>query len=556
MLGSIKEYGWIDFSYRLIEKVQGAFNSDEKTYSNENVELKYVDIVHKPLISIVVPVYNTPKVFLIEMIESVLNQTYDNLQLCILNGGSTSDEVHTIISKYALKDSRITYSKQECNEGIAKNTNKAIRLAKGDYVALLDHDDLLTSDALMECVKVINESNPDVIYSDEDKVTSDGKKFSQPHHKPNWSPDTLRSYNYICHFLVMRRTVLEKVNLFREGVDGSQDYDLILRLSNVTQSIEHIPKILYHWRISASSTAGNSLNKKYTFDAGRKALENYFEDLDTNVSVSKGAFPGSYSIEYNNPWINSNVTIIAIGEWEDEETIIKYYKELKESIQWANYSLFIINKGRLLSDFKKTHEIKNLKIINTKNCIRQIDLLVKEVKDEFIFIVDSNVKILNKNWINIMLSHANNDETVIIGPKLITKRKIYSFGIALTKNKILDFHKNKHRRFFGYFGRARISQNVSAVSPKLFMFRKSFFDSVDGFDFKYESLISLIDFCVKASKANKYIKLIPFELGEMKYYDKIQNREFPEMDLKVFFEKHSSFLMEDDPFFSIKKIKC
>lgn len=552
LIGSIKEYGLLNFIYRLSEKIQEKYiQTNDIPYINK-IENYNFDIMHKPMISIVVPIYNTPRVFLEEMIESVLNQTYDNFQLCLLNGGSTNDEIDAIIRNYALRDNRITYLRQEVNEGIAKNTNNAIQMAKGEFIALLDHDDLLTEDALMECIKVINQLNPDIIYSDEDKVSSDGGRFLQPHFKPDWSPDTLKSYNYICHLLVVRSEVLRKVNLFREGVDGSQDYDLILRLSMLTNSIVHIPKILYHWRINENSTAGNSLNKSYAFYAGKKALENYFNEIEITAAISKGSFPGSYDIKYGSLSLDMNVMIIIVGEWELEKEIVEYYNIFKDSIQWKNFNIYIINK--LKHQGKRTvREVpnNNLIILNTHNFIREINDLVSENQEEYIFIVDSDIKITNKSWIDIMLAHSQNSNTVIIGPKLTNKNKIYSYGLAIIKDQIINIHQGKHRRHFGYFGRARISQNITAASPELIMFKKSFFELVGGFEQEYEGFVAILDLCLKAKKANKYVKLIPMELGECN--NKNKRRIFSERDLKLFFETNKETIAETDSYFPIEK---
>lgn len=411
---------------------------------DESVPQNNVCEINGPKISIVVPVYNTPKIFLEEMIESVLNQTYKNLQLCILNGGSTDNEVDRIIRRYASKDTRITYSNEITNDGIAKNTNKAIELAKGDYIALLDHDDLLTKDALMECVQVINKFNPDVLYSDEDKVTSNGKRFLQPHYKPDWSPDTLKSYNYVCHFLVIKSDTLKKVGYFREGFDGSQDYDLILRLSNITKSIYHIPKILYHWRINENSTAGNSLNKGYAFQAGKKALECYHENKGISISVSGGSFPGSYNIDYADFSRNDAVTVIVNGRWESQKELENYYYKLCNTTKQNHIDLFLLNmkseNGCDLSQFG--FEI-NAHVINTNNYIKEINRIVRGNDNKFLLFIDSGVEVLNDNWLKLMMQNSQEEDTVIVGPKIIEKNKIYSYGIAIVNRRLINLHRGR-----------------------------------------------------------------------------------------------------------------
>lgn len=545
----IKEYGWINFFYRSIENIIDIVNEKNKRYiSQEIIQKEEMVLSYMPLISVVVPIYNTPSRFLKEMIESVLNQSYDNLQLCLFDGGSDNSDIDKIIKEYMNKDKRIKYLREAINEGIARNTNKAIKMATGEYIAFLDHDDLLTENALLECIKVINISNPDIIYSDEDKVTSDGKKYLKPHLKPDWSPDTLLSYNYICHFLVVRRCILEKVNYVRDGVDGSQDYDLILRLSNETKSIVHIPKILYHWRINENSTAGNIFNKKYAFDAGKKALEDFLLNTGTkNAIVGKGAFPGSYNIRYSDKFLtNPQVTIICIGSWESETEINKYYSNLVKTNRIKNkYKFFILNKNNI----EKSKSINDqYSIISLTTKLQQkINEIVFCSSNEHIILIDQNIEILDSNWIHLLISNAHNSDTVVVAPKLIRKNKIYSYGFAVAKNKLTNIHQGLHRKFYGYFGRAQIAQNITAVAPELLLIKKSFVDSVGGLDLRYNSLLfTIIDLCFQAKRKNKFIKIVPIELGNVRHH---KGMEINKKDELEFFEKNNEFLIERDPYF-------
>jgi glycosyltransferase involved in cell wall biosynthesis len=516
-LAFYREHGLKNVFYRSVEKIIDKASGNTRIVGKQTNLLDGVEIVYEPTISVVVPVYNTPEIFLKEMIESVLLQSYPNFQLCIFNGGSTDPIIDAIIQEYVLNDKRIFYNKGVINEGISKNTNNAILMAKGEYIALLDHDDLLTKDALLECVKAINFSNPDVIYSDEDKVTADGKTFLQPHYKPDWSPDTLRSYNYICHFLVIKSETLSKVGYFREGFDGSQDYDLVLRLSTITNSIYHIPKILYHWRMSVNSTAGNSNNKNYAFDAGKKALEDHLNNIGLKAKVTRGDFPGAYDLKYYQIK-NSGITIIATGEWQSDNKITKYYNELSQKIEMQNYELIIINKysSNSISHERRWRINQNTLVIYSCNYIREINNHMKNAANEYILLITENIRILEKDWLEVMMLNAQTENTVIVGSKIIESNKIYSFGYALFNQQIINPFRGKSRHFYGYFGRYRIVQNVSAVSPELVLIKKSFIKDLNGLDENYESLVSILDVCFKAGQVGKFVKLIPHELGELR----------------------------------------
>ncbi len=245
---------------------------------------------YRPKISIVVPVYNTHKKWLRLCIESVMNQVYDNWELCIADGGSTKSYIRKVFKRYAKQDSRIKVKFLTKNKGIAGNSNEALAIANGEFVGFLDHDDELSFSALYEVVKLLNENQDlDFIYSDEDKISTKGKRFD-PHFKPDWSPDTLRSYNYITHFAVIRKKIIDEVSGFRDGYEGSQDYDLFLRVVERTQRIAHIPKVLYHWRANWSSAGGNLKAKMYAYDSAKRALKDHIQRMGLDGEVKDGPF--------------------------------------------------------------------------------------------------------------------------------------------------------------------------------------------------------------------------------------------------------------------------
>lgn len=250
-----------------------------------------------PLISVVVPAYETPEPFLRTLVNSLQRQSYENWQLCI-GDGSASDKVQQILTELREKDERITFSRIK-NSGISENTNAALALAQGSYVGFMDHDDCLAEDALFEVVRAINQHpGCQVIYTDEDKIDASGEHHSRPHRKTDYNPELLRHYNYICHFVVVEQELLSQVGGLRREYDGSQDYDLLLRLSQRVDRFYHIDRILYHWRVHEQSTAGSSLSKDYAYEAGRRALEDYMKQsgIPAQVGAKKGR--QSYRVHY------------------------------------------------------------------------------------------------------------------------------------------------------------------------------------------------------------------------------------------------------------------
>ncbi|HWQ96370.1 MAG TPA: glycosyltransferase, partial [Candidatus Methylomirabilis sp.] len=299
----IMPYGWLKF-WSDKKKIIDTYDSWILQNEPDKKELRKImegikDFKYNPKISIVIPVWNTYKKFLELAIESVLKQTYDNWELCIADGGSTNPDVKTILKKYIAKDPRIKVTFLSKNRGIALNSNEAISLATGEFIGLLDHDDELSPFALYEVVKWLNEHpDADLIYSDEDRLSPEGYRID-PFFKPDWSLPMFLSTNYICHFLVYRHSLLQKVSGFREGFDGSQDYDLALRAVEKTseEKIYHIPRVLYHWRITPLSSSSGREAKPYAYIAGKKALEDYLSRNNIEGEVIELKDPGSYRVK-------------------------------------------------------------------------------------------------------------------------------------------------------------------------------------------------------------------------------------------------------------------
>ena len=486
-------------------------NNIGNSYHNKDYILGEIEDNYTVKVSIVVPVYNTPIKYLKEMIESVLNQTYFNIELCLFNGGSDKKEIDDMIKQYQAGDSRIIYRLDNKNYGISENTNCAIAMATGQYIGLLDHDDVLAPNAVEECIKAIILKDADVIYSDEDKITKDGKYFVEPHIKPDWSPDTLKSHNYICHFLVFRASLLKKVGLLRSCFDGSQDYDLIIRLTRKAKVIYHIPLILYHWRISEQSTASNVQVKSYAVKAGKRVLEQAIRDEGLNYKVEYGVCLGTYNLKQN---LNNEpmITIIVIGKWKNQEQLIKSNKKLCINTNYPKYKEIWINQSS--SELLAIKE--NMIVINmwNKSFYEVLYEAMDRADTEYVIIKSDKIKIETCEWCKELVGHAQEDYIAIVAPKILMSKKIiYSFGVSIIDNKIINNFQGYHKEFYGYMGRNTIAQNVESVSKELFLIKKSIWNVIKDTICKNERSTGVIEICAAVRNEGYYIKVIPHEIG-------------------------------------------
>jgi len=339
VLGVYKRYGFRGFCTKLSEKINAPVRSYTKKVeeflptSEELLKQCQTNFTYQPYVSIVVPAYETKPEFLEELFLSIQNQTYQKIELCIADASKTN-QVEIVVEKIKnqWKQSnpllRLQYMRLEENRGISLNTNAGLKLVTGDYIGFMDHDDVLAKNALYEVVSVINQQKEaQLIYSDEDKVSYDLKKHTQPHFKPDFNLELIQDNNYICHFLVISKELLAKVKGFREEYDGSQDYDFVLRCIEETEQIRHIPKILYHWRMHSASTAGDSDSKTYTFDAGQKALQAHFLRQGIKAEVTKRIEVGCFYIKYQLPenfqkqdyFLSKSDNVIPVTkDWEKE----------------------------------------------------------------------------------------------------------------------------------------------------------------------------------------------------------------------------------------------
>ena len=481
----------------------------------------------RPKISIVVPLYNTNTDFFRELLYSIHLQTYSNWELCLADG---SKEKLTQIEKMCENDKRIKYRFLNENKGISGNTNEAIKMATGDFIALLDHDDMLSLDALYEIVKAINENkNVDFIYSDEDKFHFIDEPRFMPHFKPDFAPDTLRANNYICHFSVAKKSLLESVGLFNSEFDGAQDYDLILRVTEIAKKIVHIPKILYHWRVHPSSTAMNTEAKPYAFEAGKKAILSHLERIGLKGKVSDGINTGTYVIDYE-LIENPKVQVLVIDR-NNAESIDECKNSIISNTNYKNYEIKVVN-------------------VNNQNIGKVINETLKNINCEYVILVDSSLRVLTKNWIEKMVGYVKRDDIGIVGVKTYynySEKRVQNAGIILDKEEgIIKLFDGFVENEYGYFARESLIQNLNAVSGNCFLFKKSLIDNIGYFSEEYKDSFYDIDFCLKTRNCGKLIVFNPYI--KLEFIEKNDNLEDSSEDKKIFIEKWNEKLRKDEYF--------
>ncbi len=509
----------------LITKKDSGFNISKKTRAKQEATV----FEKKIKFSILVPLYNTPMDFLEQMIESVRKQTYSKWELCLVDG---SDDEHSYVKEYCLgiskKDARIKYSQLAENRGISENTNECLKMATGNYIALFDHDDVLDPTVLFEYMKVICEQNADFIYCDEDKFNEFGGELYDANYKPDFAADNLRANNYICHFTVFDKSLIEKSGAFRKEFDGSQDHDLILRLTEQAKNIVHIPKVLYHWRVSAASVASDPYAKPYTIEAGKKAVAEHLERVGLKGSVeSTKIHPNIYRIKYD--IIGNPLVSIIIPNYNHVEELSRCIDSIINKSTYKNYEIIIVENNSNEETFAyydtlKKH--KNIKVVVYKttegfNYSAINNYGVKFASGEHYILVNNDVEIITPEWIEEMLMYSQRDDVGAVGAMLYYPNDTIQHAGVTIGVLTLAGHNFKHlsRGNPGYFGRAGYQQNVSAVTAACLMLPAKVYEQVNGLDESFAVAFNDIDFCMRIRQAGYHIIFTPF--AELYHYESI-----------------------------------
>ncbi len=520
----LKHYGPKEFWIRLHERFEPeevpygpwyeAYVPDEAALEKQ----RHHHFEYSPLISVAVPAYRTPEKFLAQMIDSLLAQTYGNWELCIANGSPEDGAMKKVLEEYTKKDSRIRVSELTENKGIAGNTNAALEMARGEFVGLLDHDDLLAPNALYEIVRALDEDRTlDAVYTDEDKVTTELDEHFQPHLKPDFNLDLLRSNNYICHFFVVRRSIVQKVGGFCQEFDGAQDHDFIFRCIETAEKVGHIPEILYHWRTHKASTADNPASKMYAFDAGKRAIEAHLKRTGTEGTVSHTPDLGFFRVKY--PVQGQPLVSIIIPNKDEKETLKACIDSIREKTEYPNYEIIIVENNSTTDEifqyYKELSQDPRIRLLRWKkefNYSAINNYGVRHANGEYLLFLNNDVTVITPGWIKELLGVCQRPEVGAAGVKLIyPDDTIQHAGCVIGLGGIaghmfVDMPANRT----GYLHKASILQDMSAVTAACMMMKRTAFEEAGGFTEKLSVAFNDVDLCLKVRKNHKLIVYDPY----------------------------------------------
>lgn len=519
-------FGWKKYCDRIKKRFQDTeevYSVWRKKYIPNAKKLKKQraeKLDYEPCISIIVPTYKTPEKFLKEMIDSVRNQSYENWELCIGDGSVTEDTVKNVVESYQKKDKRIKMICLSENLGIAGNTNAALSIATGDYIALLDHDDILAPDALYEVVKWMNEhykDETDVIYTDEDKVSFDLKDYFEPHFKSDYNLDLIRSNNYICHLFVARKSIVDQVGGFRKEYDGSQDYDFILRCIEQSKHVEHVPKVLYHWRCHPGSTAANQESKMYCYEAGKRAIEDHLKRMgEDDCQVVMTEHLGFYHVIY--PIREQKKVSIIIPNKDQKEILERCIESVIQKTDYKNYEIIIVENNSTTNEifeyYKTIEQRENIRVVIWKDKFNYSAINnfgVRYANGEYLLFLNNDIEVIRENWLSEMLANVQRKEVGIVGAKLLyPDNMVQHAGVIIGMGGIAGHPLSRHPADdCGYFARGIIQQNLNAVTAACMLTKKEVYEKVNGFEEKLAVAFNDIDLCLKVRKAGYLIVYDP-----------------------------------------------
>lgn len=480
------------------------------------------DYTEKPLISIVMPTYNSDLKLLGEAIDSISTQIYENWELCIVDDCSPDVDVEEFVKKYVESDKRIRAYKMDKNSHISLTTNYGIQQSKGQYIFLMDHDDLITPNALAEVVKVINQNeNVEIIYSDDDKIDMNGNVYD-PQFKPDYSPELLLSYMYFSHIFVFKRELFDIVGGFRAGYEGAQDYDLALRLTEKAQNIVHIPKILYHWRATPQSTAKSAKTKPYSLINGLKAVADAAERRNMKAVAYTPKFAeeanlGIFALKYAGT--DLPLISIVIPTKNQKDILERCVGSIQKLSTYPNYEIVIVDND---SDDTETlkylstlpHKIVKCSNINGKfNFSRMVNFGVKHSNGEYIILLNNDTEVIEPAWMENMLVYMKIDGVGVVGSKLLySDHRVQHAGVVLRMFSGIAGHAFKLIPDYsgGYLSYANVARNYSAVTAACFMTSRAVYQEVGGFDEEnYAVSFNDVDYCLRVGEKGHRIVYSP-----------------------------------------------
>jgi len=532
---------------------------------SRNVENCMRNFHFKPLISIIMPVFNVDPKWLRLALQSIEDQWYDNWELCITDDHSSNQDTIEFLKTLENPKIRINYLPR--NQGISATSNQSLAMSSGEYIALMDHDDELTPDALYEVVKAINETNAEFIYSDEDKINKDGT-FREPHFKPDYSPDMFLSQNYLSHFGIIKKSLIDRVGGFTVGLEGAQDYDLYLQVLEHTNKVTHISKVLYHWRRIKGSTAASIDDKSYARDAGAEALALAVQRRHLNAQVLTGKFPNVYRVKYA---IENNPLVSIIIPFKDKPELLKMcFESILDKSTYQNFEIIGISNN---SEEKPTFtEMERLKALDTRVSFYEHNMpfnfaginnhaVRTRAKGEHILLLNNDIEIISTDWIESLLEFSQRKDVGVVGGKLYYPNdRVQHAGIIIGIGGIAGHsHKYLHATNHGYFSRPHMVQNMSALTGACFMVKRELYDKLGGLDAdNLKIAFNDVDFCLRIREKGYLNVFTPYceayhhESVSRGYEVTAEQEDRFNKESEYMLKRHASVLESGDPYYNLQ----
>jgi len=537
---------------------QSAYN---KWFDNQEKITNYQKFKYNPKISVIIPTYNVASIYLKECIDSVLNQSYTNFEICIADDNSSLEETINTLKEYEKNDKiKIIYRKE--NGMISKCSNSALKLATGEYIVLLDNDDTIEKDALYYIVESLNKDKTiDMIYTDEDKLDFKGKKM-EPHFKPDYSPDTLMSVNYICHLCCMRKSIVDELGGFNSEFDGSQDYDLFLRFTEKTNNIYHVRKVLYHWRQTKTSTAGYMGNKSYAYIAGKKALEAALIRRNIQGEVLENPHVSTYLVKYDN---NNPLISIIIPIKDKAKMTRRCIDSIYNKSTYKNFEIILVDNNSCEEEtFKMIEEYKN-KYDNFKSIRLECEFnysyinneATKVCNGEYLLFLNNDTELIDNDILEWMVGYASLSHVGCVGIKLLYPDKLVQHaGVVLGYGGVAGhIYVTASNNDNGLFGRLVMPYDYTAVTAACLMIRKDKFIEVNGFDEKLKVALNDVDLNIKMLDKGYYnvclsnVTMFHYE-SKSRGYEATKEKHERFLKEQEYMKDKWGKLLEEDKFFS------
>jgi glycosyltransferase involved in cell wall biosynthesis len=553
---------WISLGSRQIHYTEWICRYD--TFSDEaRTRLRQYSeaFVHKPLISVIMPTYNTDSRWLVEAIESVRKQLYPYWELCIADDASTDPQMRRILEQYAAQDSRIKVVFRAINGHISAASNSALEVCKGEYIALLDHDDLLAEHALFWVADAIcRQPQVKLLYSDEDKIDFSGKR-SDPYFKCDWNTDLFYSHNLVTHLGVYQTHLVRSIGGFRIGYEGAQDYDLVLRYIEHIEphEIVHIPRVLYHWRMHRGSTASGAGAKPYALGAGERAINEHLQRRRVAGHVEPLEQLRMYRVRYDLPRLLPMISLIILMR-NCLEITRRCIMSILEKTTYRDYEILIVDNGsddpkvlEYLRSLQCDHRIRVIRDDRPFNFSALNNAAVKQTRGEMVALINNDIEVISSSWLTEMVSHAARPEVGAVGARLLFPNDtVQHAGVILGIRGVAGHaHKKLSRHTGGYFNRAVLIQSLCSVTAACLVIRKEVYVKVGGFNEDLKAAYNDIDFCLRVREAGyrniytPYAELYHHESATRGYDDTMQKRLTFEMDGQYMKNRWGDLLLND-----------